>query len=105
MDLLGLPIAAMWQQKSRTVLTTLGVVFGSFVLAASLSIGQGVQDTIERESHRNNHLRILNVNPNWNGTQSEDPQEKIEVSGEMTDEKRERIRKALAAHKQWYGGM
>ena len=25
-----------------------GYIFGSFVLAASLSIGQGVQDTIER---------------------------------------------------------
>ncbi len=47
-DLLALPLAAMWQQKLRTLLTTLGVVFGSFVLAASLSIGQGVQDTLGR---------------------------------------------------------
>ncbi len=55
-DLFGLALAALWQQKSRTAMTTLGVLFGSFVLAASLSIGQGVQDTIQRESHRNDFL-------------------------------------------------
>ena len=49
-DLLRLPIAALGQQKLRTCLTTLGVVFGAFVLAASLSIGEGVQETIDRES-------------------------------------------------------
>ncbi len=51
-DLLILPLAALWQQKLRTLLTTLGVVFGAFVLAASLSIGIGVKTTIERESRR-----------------------------------------------------
>ena len=47
-DLLILPVAALWQQKMRTMLTILGVVFGAFVLAASLSIGQGVQERIAR---------------------------------------------------------
>ena len=40
LDILGLALSALWQQKTRTLLTTLGVIFGSFVLAASLSIGQ-----------------------------------------------------------------
>ena len=35
-DLLGLALSALWQQKARTLLTTLGVVFGSFVLAVDL---------------------------------------------------------------------
>ena len=64
-DILGLPIAALWQQKSRTMLTTLGVVFGSFVLAASLSIGEGVQETIGRERRRSDMLRRITVYPQW----------------------------------------
>jgi cell division protein FtsX len=39
-----LRLAALWQQKVRTALTTMGVVFGAFVLTASLSTNQGVQD-------------------------------------------------------------
>ena len=55
-DILGLAVSALLQQKMRTMLTTLGVIFGSFVLAASLSVGQGVQETIERESRRSSQL-------------------------------------------------
>ena len=65
-DLLTLPLAALWQQKVRTLLTTLGVVFGAFVLAASLSIGEGVQETIDRESHRSEISRRIEVFPKWN---------------------------------------
>src|SRR5580700_6630204 len=43
-DMCSLPLAALWQQKVRTALTTMGVVFGAFVLTASLSTNQGVQD-------------------------------------------------------------
>jgi len=37
-DLLRFSLASLGHQKMRTCLTTLGVVFGTFVLAASLSI-------------------------------------------------------------------
>ncbi len=70
-DLLTLPVTALWQQKLRTLLTTLGVVFGAFVLAASLSIGEGVQETIDRESHRQDISRRVQVFPNWNPRQHE----------------------------------
>jgi putative ABC transport system permease protein len=43
-DMCLLRLAALWQQKVRTALTTMGVVFGAFVLTASLSTNQGVQD-------------------------------------------------------------
>jgi putative ABC transport system permease protein len=94
-DLLSLPLAALWQQKSRTLLTTLGVVFGSFVLAASLSIGQGVQDVIDRESHRSDFLRRIAISPTWEPMEPQQPVDKIPVSGTMTDEKRSRIRQAI----------
>ncbi len=98
-DLLVFPVAALWQQKSRTALTTLGVVFGAFVLAASLSINHGVQETIARESHRTDALRRINVHPHWGGQESSAPADDVVVEGQMSDAKRERIRRALAAHK------
>jgi putative ABC transport system permease protein len=99
MDLLVFPIAALWQQKSRTALTTLGVVFGAFVLAASLSINHGVQETISRESRRTDALRRINVHPHWGGPASTAPAEDVVVEGQMSDAKRARIRRALIAHK------
>lgn len=94
-DLLGLPVAALWQQKSRTVLTTLGVVFGAFVLAASLSINQGVQQTIDRESRRGDVLRRINVYTA--GGTAAAPDKEVRVAGKMSEARRERIRQALAA--------
>ena len=60
-DMCSLPLAALWQQKMRTGLTTMGVVFGSFVLAASLSTNQGVQDAIGREMGEGDMLRRLQI--------------------------------------------
>jgi putative ABC transport system permease protein len=98
-DLLMLPLAALWQQKSRTTLTTLGVVFGSFVLAASLSVGQGVQEIIERESHRSDFLRRINVSPGRVPGQAAKPSEEIAVGGQMTEARRARLRRALEEHR------
>jgi putative ABC transport system permease protein len=99
-DLLILPVAALWQQKLRTLLTTLGVVFGAFVLAASLSIGEGVQETIDRESHRNDISRRIEVFPKWNRVGALASSADVKVEGNMTDARRERIRKSLLELKQ-----
>jgi putative ABC transport system permease protein len=95
-DQLSLPLIALWQQKTRTLLTTLGVVFGSFVLAASLSIGQGVQDTISSITRRSDLLRTIAVTAQWRPAESK--VKAIVVSGEMNDAKRKRIQRALADH-------
>jgi putative ABC transport system permease protein len=95
-DLMVFPVVALWQQKSRTALTTLGVVFGAFVLAASLSINQGVQETIARESHRTDALRRIHVYPDWGSRPTSNSDEEIIVKGTMSDAKRQRIRAALA---------
>jgi putative ABC transport system permease protein len=94
-DMLGLPVAALWQQKMRTMLTTLGVVFGAFVLAASLSIGQGVQETIDRESHRSDVSRRVDVYTKWNVAPAKSETAEIKVEGKLNDARRERIRRTL----------
>jgi putative ABC transport system permease protein len=97
MDLLGLSVSALWQQKARTIFTTLGVIFGSFVLAASLSIGQGVQRTIRSFVASSEILRQIQVYP---GSDDEEALRraaaKIDVRGTMSDARRERLRSALA---------
>jgi putative ABC transport system permease protein len=95
-DAFLLPIAALWQQKLRTMLTTLGVVFGAFVLAASLSIGQGVQETIDRESRRNEISRRVDVSSKWETPKSKSAEDEVKVEGAMTADRRERLRKSLA---------
>ena len=95
-DLLTLPIAALWQQKGRTLLTTLGVVFGAFVLAASLSIGVGVRRTIDRESHRTDISRRIDVSPRWNPVDAKSADADITLDGTMAEGRRDRLRKSLA---------
>ncbi len=93
-DLLRLPLASLGQQKIRTCLTTLGVVFGAFVLAASLSIDEGVQRTIERESSKGDVARKVTVSPSWRSVKSKEAGA-VKVAGRMSPDRRERIRKIL----------
>ncbi len=96
-DLLRFPLAALGRQKLRTSLTTLGVVFGAFVLAASLSIDEGVQRTIERESNKGDVARKITVSSHRRTVEDKNKRaEEVEVAGRMAPERRERIRKVLA---------
>jgi putative ABC transport system permease protein len=98
-DLLLFPLAALSQQKGRTALTTLGVVFGAFVLAASLSINHGVQETIVRESNRTDALRRINVYPRWGNDINSAEEAEVVIEGSMSEEKRQRLRAALTAQR------
>src|ERR1700677_3842300 len=89
-DLLRLPLASLGQQKMRTCLTTLGVVFGAFVLAASLSIDEGVQRTIEREASKGDASRKVTVAPGWREAEAKAADD-VKVAGRMSPERRERI--------------
>jgi ABC-type lipoprotein release transport system permease subunit len=97
-DLVGLALAALYRQKVRTLLTTLAVVFGSLVLVASLSIRQGVHETIAREFSRYGELREININRHLHTPGREVPAEKLLVRGEMSEAKRQRLRKAITRH-------
>lgn len=99
-DLLWLSLSALFQQKLRTLLTTLGVLSGSFVLVFSLSLGRGVQDTIVREYTRHAGLRQIDVRPNYQPNRSEQVVDKIEVKGTMSEEKRKRLRREIHLHEQ-----
>src|SRR6516164_8703634 len=94
-DIFWLSLSALSQQKLRTLLTTLGVLFGSFVLVFSLSMGRGVQETIVREYSRYAGLRQVDVGPTYEAPKAPDAEQKVEVKGQMSDEKRERLRQEI----------
>ncbi len=91
-DILRLSMSALFQHKLRTVLTLLGVTFGTFVLIGSLSIGSGVQETILREASKHAELRRIEVL----GAVPPRTKAKAAVTGTMSEEKRQRLQKALA---------
>ncbi len=93
-DLLRLPLSSLRQQKVRTCLTTLGVLFGAFVLAASLSIDEGVQRTIERETSKGDVARKVTVFPKRRAAETKAADD-VKVAGRMSPERRERIRNVL----------
>jgi putative ABC transport system permease protein len=76
------------------MLTTLGVLFGTFVLVVSLSLGQGVQETILREASRYGDLRKVVVTPRWKN-EAEVSAKPIKVSGRMSEKRRQRLQELL----------
>src|SRR5437870_5681046 len=102
-DLFRLGLSALRQQKTRTALTTLGVVLGTCMLTFSLSIGQGVQNALDRQFRQNDNLRRIQIYAGRGPRDLDDtgiPPEAIEVHGRMSEEKRKRIRRTLVA--QWH---
>jgi putative ABC transport system permease protein len=100
-DLVRLALSALYQQKVRTALTTLGVVIGTFVLILSLSIGQGVQRLAMNEFRRHDQLRTILVWPAYRPQEEDVPPQELDIQGDMSDAKRERLRQAVV--RRWRG--
>ena len=95
-DLLSFPLGSLGRHKLRTCLTTLGVVFGTFVLAASLSINEGSPaDDRAAESSKGDISRKVTVFPRWREAETK-VAEDVKVAGRMSPPRRERIRKTLS---------
>jgi putative ABC transport system permease protein len=92
---LRLALSALYQQKVRTLLTTLGVVFGTFVLVVSLSVRHGVHDTVLREYGKLGELRRIDVGPSYAGKDEDAPADKVRVRGKMGEDRRQRLRRML----------
>jgi putative ABC transport system permease protein len=96
-DLIAFGLSALRRQKLRTALTLLGVVIGTATLVISISIGEGVRKTIDEEFKKEGDLRSITVFPSNDGRDEEAyegvPAEVLDVKGEMSEAKRERIRK------------
>ncbi len=94
-DILALALSALFKQKIRTLLTTLGVIFGSCVLVVSLSIGQGVQETVVRQYQKFGELRTINVFVKFVPDPAQE-EKKERVREDMDEAKRKRLKEELA---------
>jgi putative ABC transport system permease protein len=90
-DIVSLAFEALAQQKLRTALTSLGVISGSFVLAASLSLREGVQETILREISRFGDLRRVEVMAGYDQDSARAEPKTPQVQGDMSTERRARL--------------
>jgi putative ABC transport system permease protein len=102
-DILRFAVGALFQQKVRTFLTTLGVILGTFVLVASVSIGRGVRDKIMSLFQRHDQLRKIEVHPNYTFEEQDIPEQKLEIKGAVSEAKRERLREALVRYRNLTG--
>lgn len=100
LDILGLSLSALVKQKVRTLLTMLGVMFGSCVLVVSLSIGQGVQETVVRQYQKYGELRTINVSLNIVPDVEKDQGKEV-IQGQMNAEKRKRLEKELSQREKY----
>jgi putative ABC transport system permease protein len=95
-QLLKFALGGLWRQKVRTALTLVGVTVGTCALAFSLALGLGLRAFIEKEfKGRDDFWRVIVRADEPPPNESAVPPEKIAVTGQMSDERRARIREAL----------
>jgi len=90
-DLLYLSFSSMARHKTRFTLTTLGVLFACLTLAASLSIGQGVQTYLALLTQRSGMLRKIHLFPNWEIVPAQAKGEPVKVEGDFSPERNARL--------------
>jgi putative ABC transport system permease protein len=98
-DLLLAGLSSLRRQKLRTTLTTLGVTIGIATLVASVAVGVGVRRIVEDGFKKERRLREITVYPGYDRESDEFagiPSDALQVEGEMSDVRRDRIRKRLA---------
>jgi putative ABC transport system permease protein len=99
LQLLKFALHGLWRQKVRTGLTLVGVAVGTCALAFSLALGLGLRAFIETEfKGREDFWRVLvraDEPPPGEDKVPERDRHRIEVKGEMSDERRARMREAL----------
>ena len=95
-QLLKFALGGLWRQKVRTALTLVGVTVGTCALAFSVSLGLGLRAFIDTEfKGRDDFWRVVVRVDEPPPDESTIPLEKVAVRGEMSDERRARIREAL----------
>ncbi|MCS6866393.1 MAG: FtsX-like permease family protein [Gemmataceae bacterium] len=97
--LVRLALDGLWRQKMRTTLTLVGVTIGTCALAFSCALGLGLRAFIDTEFQgRDDFWRIVVRVDDPLPDESRIPateQEKIQVLGQMSEQRKARLREAL----------
>lgn len=60
-DVLGMSFRNLWRRKTRTILTTLGVVIGSASIILMISVGIGYQQSFQEALDKFGNIRMIEV--------------------------------------------
>lgn len=82
-DVLGMSIRNLWRRKTRTVLTTLGVVIGSASIILMISMGIGYEKSFQEALDMFGNIRIIEVRPAHGGESSSD--KKVKLNDELME--------------------
>ena len=94
-DIAAMALGNLWQRKLRSALNLLGIVIGCTVLLLTAAAASGVEKAVYALFDSSEFARQVQVRPDRYSSIPDPPDGKIVVEGEMSDERRERIRKAL----------
>lgn len=95
-DLVGLAVTALLQRRTRTALTLLGIVVGACLLVTSLSAFRGVHIAIENQFMGSEKLQRIHISAKYGDR--EEAVEQAVVEGDVSDERRARLKKEIARH-------
>ncbi|QDV22093.1 ABC transporter permease [Aureliella helgolandensis] len=98
-DILIMAAHNLWKRRVRSALNLMGVVVGCVVLLMTAAGVAGVKDAIHALFDASEAARQIGILPDPNANQHP-PDEEIQVVGEMSDERRERLQQRLANN--WY---
>jgi putative ABC transport system permease protein len=97
--MIGLALGGLLRKKGRNTLTMLGVFIGVFALTMIISLGQGLMEVITGTVSGDDNLRQISLLPGFGIKQNDKPEE-ITIEGEMSERRRERLRRAAIARSQ-----
>ena len=89
----ALAIGALWGKKGRNLLTMSGVTIGVFALTMIVSLGQGLNTVITDTVASDGNLRQIRM-MGGTGVPQSNPDEEIEISGDMSEARRMRLRRS-----------
>ncbi|MDD3243721.1 MAG: ABC transporter permease [Eubacteriales bacterium] len=76
-DLVLTALSNLWQRKTRTLLTVLGVVIGTMSIVMMLALGEGSQRMFMQQVSQSTDLTRIEVSPTYSGSKTTSIDEKI----------------------------
>jgi len=99
LSMIGLALSGLLRKKGRNTLTMLGVFIGVFALTMIISLGQGLMSVITGTVSGDDNLRQISLLPGFGIKQNDKPEE-ISIEGDMSERRRDRLRRAAIARSQ-----
>ncbi|MCC6463825.1 MAG: ABC transporter permease [Planctomycetes bacterium] len=96
---LAVALEGLGRKKGRNLLTMSGVLIGVFALTLIVSLGEGLAQAVTGTMSGTDNLRQIGLTGGFGIELSDKPQD-VSIEGEMSDERRERLKRAAINRRQ-----